>query len=184
MLEELRGLTLYYSPNEKLESWFAEDEDDETGWFGWAALKYFLYEYEEHRAGRDGVKLKWKVLEKRELDKSIEHILPQTATDPYWKSHFTKPERERYLNDLGNLCITAHNGSLSNKSFTRKCGAPGDEAPCYANSQLVTERELAAYAEWTPATVLARRAKIVQWALGRWKVEGAPRARPDDDDAD
>lgn len=44
--------------------------------------------------------------------------------------------------------------------------------PCYATSQLFIERDLAAYSDWTPETVLERRKALVQWALSRWKVEG------------
>ncbi len=182
---ELRATLLYYSPspNNELGAWFAfQATKDENDWFDWSAIKYFLYEYEEYRAGKDEVKVSWDAIEGRELAKTTEHILPQSADDPYWTERFSKADHERYLHDIGNLCLTAHNGSLSNKPFSAKRGTPADTRPCYANSQLVIERDLAAYDDWTPESVLARRAAIVKWALERWRVEGPPTASPDAND--
>ncbi|MBL8684859.1 MAG: DUF262 domain-containing protein [Myxococcales bacterium] len=179
IVAELRRRLLEYSPNNELESWFGfQAAKDENNWFDWSAIKFFLYEYEEYRAGKDAVKVSWDVIEGRELAKTIEHILPQSADAPYWTERFSKTDHEKYVHDIGNLCLTAHNGSLSNKPFPAKRGTPADTNPCYANSQLVIERDLAAYEEWTPKTILARREAIVKWALERWRVDEAPTSAP------
>ncbi len=87
----------------------------------------------------------------------MEHILPQTATSPYWTSRFSKKDRERYTHVLGNLVLTRDNSAYSNKDFPAKRGAagPGEHArPCYAQAGLRQEQELSVLEEWTPARSL------------------------------
>jgi hypothetical protein len=46
--------------------------------------------------------------------------------------------------------------------------------PCYANSVLFQEKELAGRQDWGPGEIEARRAEILAWARGRWAVEDGP----------
>jgi Protein of unknown function (DUF1524) len=82
------------------------------------------------------VQLPWNALEGMRLENTIEHILLQTPTDEYWTSRFDEEERRTLTHDLGNLCLTYHNSSYGNKPFPAKRGYPGQDGPCYANSNL------------------------------------------------
>jgi Protein of unknown function DUF262/Protein of unknown function (DUF1524) len=171
VLRELRGTIHRYCSNRTFKDGFVPDPEDNIWWYGWAGLKYFLYEYEEHLAGKKVVQLPWEALEKEDPAKSIEHIYPQSPKDSYWTTRFDKAARKLCSHDIGNLCITADNSSYGNRPFPDKKGEPGAKQPCYANSNLFVERELAAYREWTPAAVLKRRKRIVAWALQRWHLD-------------
>ncbi|MFZ4580157.1 MAG: DUF262 domain-containing protein [Myxococcota bacterium] len=138
--------------------------------YAWPGIRYFLYEYEEHLAKGHGVRLSWAEIEKRDLSKTIEHILPQTPSDAYWKARFTADDLKKWTHDFANLVLTQHNGALGHKSFDRKKGDPQQVAPCYANSVLLQERALSLYAEWGPASLQDRRDKLIDWALERWAV--------------
>jgi hypothetical protein len=101
------------------------------GFHRWPALKYFLFEYEDH--------LKMKAREENDkvsIDEyfgtTIEHVIPQQYND-YWSTEvhsFIKgiePEKEDYavkvlLNNIGNLTLLKHgkNASLGNKSWKEK----------------------------------------------------------------
>jgi hypothetical protein len=141
-------------------------------WYFWGGLKYFLYEYEEHLAAKKGAmpKISWQEVQRRERADTIEHILPQTATDAYWRDRFDEEERESLVHDLGNLTLTKDNSSYSNKPFPAKKGAPGNEKPCYAESPLFMERELASLDDWNPTALVSRRKRLTDWARDRWNV--------------
>jgi len=166
VLQRIRSWLLYYCPNEKFQ--FSEDDNE---WYGWFGLKYFLYEYEEHLAKDDIVQLPWDVLDHTDLQKSIEHILPQTPTDPYWTQRFSEAAQRKWTHDIANLCLTSHNPSYGNKPFPDKKGSSGALYPCYANSNLFMERALAAFPDWDEAALTTRRKAIIEWALKRWHVE-------------
>lgn len=162
------GLALRLVPQKRFETEL--DLQAERDWYGWQGIKYFLYEYEEHRTGRKQVKLPWDFLDGRDKEKSIEHILPQTPDHPYWRERFSDEEIATLTHDIGNLCLTQDNPSLSNKAFLDKKGEAGSGKLCYANSLLVQEKELAAVAEWTPRAITDRRDRLVEWALIRWAI--------------
>lgn len=167
-LTRANALALRLVPQKRFEAEF--DLQDESDWYGWQGIKYFLYEYEEYRTGSKQVKLPWDVLDGRDKEKSIEHVLPQTPDDPYWKERFSEEEVAVLTHDVGNLSLTQDNSSLSNKPFPEKKGEPSWERPCYSNSLLIQERDLAAFEEWTPKTIHERRQRLVDWALDRWAI--------------
>lgn len=142
-------------------------------WYDWAGLRYFLYEYEEHIASQKGTapKVSWDEVRRREKQDTIEHILPQSAFDHYWRDRFDSSARGRYVNDLGNLTLTKNNASYSNKPFPDKRGRTDQTTPCYANSPLFIERQLASLEDWTPEEIERRKGRLVRWALERWKSE-------------
>ena len=141
---------------------------EDANWYGWNGLKYFLYEYESYlgELHNKSSKLKWKQLDKWEH--SVEHILPQTPTARYWLSRWTQDQRDQYTHDLGNLCLTLDNSSYGNKPFPEKRGEAGSGMHCYANGDLVMERELAAFQDWDEAALRKRREEMVEWAKERW----------------
>lgn len=167
MLSEFAGTLLYYCPDSSFQQAFAL-RDDVNDWYTWVGIKYFLYEYERAVSGNDDMAITWAAVEKADRQKTVEHILPQTPEDEYWLTRFDDAAQERLTSDIGNLCLTHDNSSYGNKAFPLKRGAPGQEAPCYANAALRSERELAAYQDWGPEEILHRRARIVDWALQRW----------------
>ncbi len=178
VLDELRGLIHYYCPDDAFSAGFGLGEH-ENNWYGWSGLKYFLYEYEEHLANNKRVDLSWDAVEQRDLEQTIEHILPQTPTDSYWTERFDEALRRRYTHDLGNLCLTSDNSSYGNKPFPQKCGEPGSSQPCYANSNLFMERDLYRFGDWDESAIRQRREEMVSWALKRWRVEAVPAAERD-----
>ncbi len=147
-IEHVRGTLLYYCPDDTFKARFRLEAASNSYWYGWPGLKYFLYEYEEHLAGRKPVRLAWKDVESKDLKDTIEHVLPQTATHEYWTTRFDKGDRDRLTHDLGNLCLTLDNSAYSNKPFPQKRGQTGSGEPCYANSILFIEKRLAALEHW------------------------------------
>jgi hypothetical protein len=158
-----------YSPDSDVEHEYAVRTENND--YNWTGLKYFLYEYEAHLASRrnKNIRMSWAQLEREDAkEHSIEHILPQTPTDNYWLSRWNDAQREKYTHDVGNLCLTLDNSSYGNRPFPEKRGAAGSSARCYANGDLVMERELAAFTDWTEQTLLQRHEQIVAWARDRW----------------
>jgi hypothetical protein len=180
-IEQLRGLLLYYSPSAKFHEALAADRD----WYRWYGLKYFLYEYEEHLADGHEVQLPWDVVAQLPLEKTIEHILPQTPEDEYWLSRFDTEARAKLTHDLGNLCLTSDNSSYGRKSFPRKKGAPGESYRCYANSNLFQERALFQLDNWTKESMRRRREELTGWAAEHWNVpDGVVREPEPEDEGD
>lgn len=171
-MRQLRSELFAYCPNRVFKERFNLDEE-ENSWYGWSGLKYLLYEYEEHLAQNHTVQLPWHAIAKRPIEQTIEHILPQTPNDKYWRERFTPTDVRRFLHDIGNLCLTTDNRQYGNSAFPIKKGTPGAKTACYADSNLFQERELASFADWNPESVMKRRSKIVAWALERWAVDDA-----------
>jgi hypothetical protein len=180
-LTRANGLALRLVPQKRFESEFALQA--ERDWYDWQGIKYFLYEYEEHRTGRKQVKLPWDVLDGRDKEKSIEHILPQTPDNPYWQERFSEEDVASLTHDIGNLALTQDNSSLSNKPFPEKRGEAGWEKACYANSLLLQERDLIEFAEWAPESIRKRREGLAEWALTRWAIdENVPLVEVDEEE--
>lgn len=167
MLSELTWANLNYCNQAQ----FQERFNSETmNWYRWKGIRYLLYEYELYIA--EGKKehpgITWDALWDQK-DKTIEHILPQDPSNPYWQERFTIEQLERWTKDIGNLTLTYDNSSLSNKSFDEKRGN-ADQEKCYASSKIFIEHELARYNDWNEASIVERREKIKAWAIERWKV--------------
>lgn len=175
-LARMYGALKYYCSDAE----FREGVESVGNWYGWRGLKYLLYAYEEHLAGRHAVRISWREIDKRDLAKTIEHILPQTPTDEYWTKRFTGEEQERWTHDLGNLVLTLHNAELSNRAFPKKKGTSTQESPCYANSVLFQERALERFDDWNAQTLGLRRQQIVDWAADRWAIPAQFAQQPAD----
>lgn len=169
---EIREKALGYSANKAFEEGF--EITSENNFYRWGGIRYFLYEYELDCAGKKGARIRWDEISNMEPQKTIEHILPQTPDDPYWKDRFSEEEIESHTHALGNLCLTMDNSSYKNFAFTRKCGDAQAQRPCYAQSKLFSEQRLARdFQEWTPKTIAIRQQDMKQWALARWKIESS-----------
>lgn len=150
-----------------------------NGYYGWAALRYFMYEYEQHlrarsRTGRERLDWTEYLKESYELDhKSIEHIYPQRALHQYWKSGFAKyntKERNILRNSLGNLLpvASAKNSSLSNKAFDDKKGSKSNQVGymygCYSEIEVAQEKQ------WGATEILARGVHLLNFMSQRWNI--------------
>jgi Protein of unknown function DUF262/Protein of unknown function (DUF1524) len=169
-IRQLRSELFAYCPNHVFIERFKLN-DEENNWYVWGGLKYLLYEYEEHLAKDHTVQMPWRAIAKKPIEQTIEHVLPQTPTDDYWATRFDRAEIRCFLHDLGNLCLTSDNSSYGNKPFSEKKGSAGQGTPCYADSNLFQERELASCNQWTVEAIQTRRNKIVEWALNRWHAD-------------
>lgn len=174
VLDELRRALLRYCSDERFKERFRLSEEND--WYGWAGIKYFLYEYEEHlaQAASKPVKMPWAEVEQRLKKDTVEHILPRTPKKGgYWTTGFSAESRRMYTHDIGNLCLTYDNSELGNKPFPEKRGTPGGSTG-YVNSVLFTEKQLGRHNDWTEPILLARRGEIKAWAIKRWHVEPPP----------
>lgn len=163
----IKSLTAYYSPNREFEK---ELELGSRNWYGWTGLKYLLYEYEQHLAGKKPVQISWIELINRDKKDTIEHILPQTPEKDYWRTKWNKEERKLATHDIGNLILTFDNSVYSNKGFHEKKGDLTTKNG-YANSVIFMEKEIAKYQEWTFAEFTRRRNEVVEWIKQRWHIE-------------
>jgi len=168
----LGAIGWYIKTRAAYDRFFELDPDSPRSFYEWGGIRYFLYEREIALAGSRQVRLSWRQLHAKQPKTTIEHVLPQTPDDPYWDT-FDAAARRLYTHDLGNLCLTEDNSSYGNKPFPAKRGEAGSLSRCYATSNLFSERALARATEWTPETVLARRAELVAWAKQRWPWSAA-----------
>lgn len=147
------------------------------GYYGWAGLRYFMYEYEQELRKKTKTArqiLNWENFQSENYDvdhRSIEHVFPQKASNPYWREAFQKysvPERNVLRNSLGNLLPVslAKNSSLSNKSFLDKCGNAqnqiGYSYGCLSEIQVSMQRE------WTASLILSRGLHLLEFMERRW----------------
>ena len=176
VLAGLRSVTNAYGAARMLRFILASTND----WYAWPLLKYVLYEYELHRAGSTHpAQMPWERVDGRTPEQSIEHILPQTPTEPYWQARFDDAALQKWTNDIGNLCLTYDNSSYRNKSFPDKKGAYSQERMCYAKSPLYQEKDLCEFDDWTPDTIGQRREKLLSFMWDRWEIEAVDPSRLD-----
>lgn len=153
-----------------------------SGYFGWAGLRYFLYEYELSLLSESRQKkVDWSDLLKTPKDKiSIEHIYPQTPTEPYWKRAFAQVSEEdcpRYTGALGNLLLLSMsiNSSLQNDSFDDKKKVKLDKNKRkirngYSDGSH-SEIEVSQSGAWGPAQIRERSLKLLDFLENRWDVK-------------
>jgi len=148
-----------------------ESKVDTIGdWYNRKGIKYILFEYETYLANGANVKINWKEFQEKDKKDTIEHILPQTPTEPYWRKRWKEKDIEEVTHDIGNLVVTLDNSSYSNYGFEKKKGLVGAGAG-YANSNLFSERELCVFVDWTREAFEDRRKKIADWMKDRWFAE-------------
>ena len=151
------------------------------GYYGWRGLRYFMYEYEQELRSQSKTArqlLNWDTFkqENYEIDhKTIEHIYPQRATDPYWKDKFPSAtfslsERNILKHSLGNLLPVSSpkNSSLNNKSFLLKKGSTSN--PVGYKYGCLSEVQVSDYADWTPLHIVARGVKLLKFMESRWDI--------------
>ena len=167
---------LYNALNRKFESG--------EGFYSWGGLRYFLFEY-EYSLWKEGESRRtipnWfdsECLEKGHI--SIEHILPQTPDNAYWKAKFQNIADDKmkyYQGTLGNLLLLNQsiNSSLQNDSFPEKKMVKKDSQgrivrQGYSNGSY-SENEVANYEDWTPDTIKDRGLNLLSFMEIRWDIK-------------
>ncbi|ARD46959.1 DUF262 domain-containing protein [Sporosarcina sp. P33] len=147
------------------------------GFYGWRDIRYVLYEYEYEKARKTGIeKIGWTPFTKVEKDKvSIEHILPQTPADDYWKNQFksyTAAEIKILSGSLGNLLPLSQsvNSSLQNTSFPNKKSSKTNGRRGYSDGSH-SEIEVSLETDWNAEGILARGLKLLNFIETRWNVQ-------------
>ena len=105
---------------------------------------------------------------------TVEHVLPQTLSQE-WREHLSNlgqdPDEvhQSLVHTLGNLTLTAFNGTLSNNPFERK-------RQIYDASHLELNRALAEQDAWGRDQILARADELAGHAIATWPspLPGAP----------
>ena len=154
---------------------------DGSGFYGWNALRYFLFEYEEFiRPTKRGAKLVCENLKNEGDLISIEHILPQTDDNPYWKKEFKsipKKQRELLKGSLGNLLSLSSsiNSSLQNDSFPDKREVKKNDKGKtirngYKNGSF-SEQKVAEYDNWNADAISERGLELLEFLEIRWNVK-------------
>lgn len=146
------------------------------GFYTWRELKYFMYEYEYQLSVIKNIKkVDWSMFTRVEKDKvTIEHILPQTPTDWYWRNqfrHFNDNEMKMLTGSLGNLLPLAQsiNSSLQNDSFHHKKNPKSRRRRGYTDGSH-SEIEVSAYEDWDAQKILDRGLGLLEFMSKRWGV--------------
>jgi len=106
------------------------------------------------------------VVDFQEVDLQIEHVMPQTLSNE-WREHLESsdvdPDRahDELVHTLGNLTLTAYNGTLSNNPFERK-------KQIYEASHLELNRALSENEAWGPNQILARADALAEQVAKIW----------------
>jgi uncharacterized protein with ParB-like and HNH nuclease domain len=153
-----------------------------SGYYGWPALRYFLYEYELRLLSESRqLKVDWLDLLKTEADRiSIEHIYPQTETEYWAKSFASVPvnRRRNYNASLGNLLLLSMsiNASLQNDTFEEKKQVKYDSSSKrklrngYSDGSH-SEIEVSQEALWGPEQVETRGLQLLRFMEERWNFK-------------
>ena len=150
---------------------------DKDGFYGWWAVKYFLYEYDlclQEKSKTNKIKINWEEFMKTKKDYiSVEHIYPQKSEVECWNKYFGKYSEEEKIflcNSLGNLLPLSKqkNSSLQNDCFEdkkkKKNGSIG-----YFNGSY-SENDVAQKETWSPKEILERGLKLLNFLEERWDV--------------
>lgn len=147
------------------------------GFYRWRDLRYLLYEYEYAKAEETGIeKLGWAPFTRVEKDKvSIEHILPQTPTNWYWKNQFRKYSEDEVKilsGSLGNLLPLSQsiNSALQNDSFPDKKSSNSIGRRGYEDGSH-SEIEVSCEADWDAERILKRGIKLLKFIETRWEIK-------------
>lgn len=101
-----------------------------------------------------------------ESNLQIEHVMPQTLS-PEWRAHLTEqgedPDavHDQLVHTLGNLTLTAFNGTLSNNPFERK-------REIYGDSHLELNRALWESKRWGEEEIVRRADALADRAAAIW----------------
>ncbi|MGG0480452.1 DUF262 domain-containing protein [Priestia megaterium] len=101
---------------------------------------------------------------------SVEHIIPQTLTEPWKQELGTDWEaiHEMYLHTLGNLTLTAYNSELSNELYDKK-------RTRFNESHLELNKYFRNISKWNKESVVNRAEQLADKCLQIWEYFGDKR---------
>lgn len=152
-----------------------------AGWYGWSALRYFLYEYELSLLNQTRQKkVDWEDLLKTAKDRiSIEHVYPQTENDGWTEPFqgYDEQWKERYRGCLGNLLLLSGsiNSSLQNDSFADKkrpkTNSEGVKIRNGYSDGSHSEIEISGNESWGPTEIQERGVHLLKFMEKRWQFK-------------
>jgi hypothetical protein len=100
---------------------------------------------------------------------TIEHVLPRSLKEQYWKERFTEQQHGLWLHRLGNLAMLSgsKNYRAQNFSFDRKKSVYLDPA---RKVSFDLTKEVCLNEEWTEAIIQARQSKMIDLAKSIWLI--------------
>jgi hypothetical protein len=137
-------------------------------------LLYFFFELEKdlldksRRIGSTGTlnHKEWETIWK-EINKSIEHILPQSPQIPNWPEDIALKVQadSSFINRLGNLVLypLADNITAGNKSFAEKI-ALYKEVPLRILNDIIYDRDKSERVIWNEDSIVEREEALIEWA--------------------
>jgi len=109
-----------------------------------------------------------KQIAKKDVNLTIEHIMPQTLTDAWRRELGENAERvhDTYLHGLANLTLTGYNSEYSNRSFQEKLTTKDG----FRDSPLKINKSIVGYEAWDEEALLDRQKWWVKKILGIWPL--------------
>lgn len=145
-----------YIPDDEFESAFESLRLKSSGTSG-KRLRYFLAQLERQSSGAD--------VSDEAMTATVEHILPENPSEE-WNRSFSLEALDRSVDRLGNYCL------LERGLNTQAANNAGFEAKreVYAQSQYQMSRDVAAFEEWTEATIARRQQQMARLAKSVWTL--------------
>ena len=173
--QRLRELNLRYVTDDRFRRHLSDTNCYQN--LGTKTIKYLLARYEHELQANAGERIPLPLTEILSAEFQTEHILSQHPAGGLDEEAMAA--HEDIVHRLGNLTIasTEWNQSMGNRPFEekrdgREDSEPGDKKTCYRNSSLHVQRELAKYPQWNESTIHERGARIIAFALERWRIDG------------
>ena len=166
----------HFSANKFLEYIAENYELEKAGFYRWDGVRYFLLEYEQAlkaKGKQSTSKLDWKEFTSRMKDHvTLEHIYPQTDTDPYWMNKFgylDSQQKTLLVHSLGNLLPLSRskNSSLQNDAFELKKN--NGRGVGYYNGS-ISENEVNIQDDWAPKEIYERGITLLEFMENRWNI--------------
>ncbi len=154
--------------------------DEGEGFYGWRALHFFLFEYEEfcRREARDdrGKIVSWEKF--KGSWETIEHVYPQDALDADWPdfSQFDPVTKRHLMHSLGNLVAISHskNASLKRAAFDVKVNGNGSgisfRVGSFSENKIALNMDEAGKPLWTEKQIQERGLELLEFIETRWDV--------------
>jgi len=165
---------------EFVKTWFPQAKRyyQKNGYYQWAGIRYFLFEYEmelQNKSKTKRQKLFWpEFTEQKEDYYTIEHIYPQRPRSDEWVENFksySPSEKTILRHSIGNLLplSQAKNSSFNNKSFKMKKETEGSIVGFKYGSY--SEIEVSNYDSWNAYNILERGVKLLEFLEMKWGIQ-------------
>lgn len=137
-----------------------------SGFYSWSGLSYFLYEYEEFLRKGQVSKVDYNFA--NQTAKSIEHILPQSPTNDYWKKmlkEIPKNEIKNYIHSLGNLLLISSDKNSQLKNYEYPLKRDSFKVGSYSENQVSKD-----FNEFGKLQIEEREKELFKFLKARWRV--------------